>query len=81
MGLRAHNARNLPGLRLTAEQAKCTGRGTCTRNCPISLDVMTMVEKGRMENDECILCGQCADSCRQKAISLGFVRKTSLTSD
>ncbi|MGE5579956.1 MAG: 4Fe-4S binding protein [Bacillota bacterium] len=81
LGRRAGNALQLPGLRLSAEPAKCTGCGTCTRNCPMSLDVMAMVEKNLMENDECILCGQCADGCRQKAISLGFMRKTGFRSD
>jgi len=71
LGRRAGNALRLPGLRLSAEPAKCTGCGTCTKNCPMSLEVMAMVEKGHMES---ILCGQCADSCRQSAISLGFRR-------
>ena len=76
IGRRMSNMLNLPSLRLSAEPAKCTGCGLCVKNCPMSLDVRAMVEKGKMENDECILCGQCVDGCRQKTITLGFGRRT-----
>jgi NAD-dependent dihydropyrimidine dehydrogenase PreA subunit len=38
----------------------------------MSLDVHGMVAAGRMENDECILCGSCVDACRDGAIRLSF---------
>ena len=40
----------------------------------MSLEVQEMVEKQRMENAECILCGQCVDGCPQEAIRYGFRR-------
>jgi ferredoxin len=38
----------------------------------MSLEVQEMVEKGRMENSECVLCGQCVDSCPQGVIRYSF---------
>lgn len=57
-----------PVLQLTSDADKCTNCGTCTRGCPMSLDVNGMVRQGQMENAECILCGNCADTCPQGAI-------------
>ncbi len=44
----------------------------CTRNCPMSLEVEQMVKDGSMNNSECILCGECVDSCKSKAVQYGF---------
>ena len=41
-------------------------------NCPMSLDVNGMVQIGKMENTECILCGACMDNCSQRAIRYSF---------
>jgi ferredoxin len=38
----------------------------------MSLDVNAMVELGRMENLECILCGTCVDNCARHAIRYSF---------
>ncbi|OPY50777.1 MAG: Ferredoxin [Methanosaeta sp. PtaU1.Bin112] len=57
-----------PALRLAATGARCTGCKRCSNDCPMGLDVVAMVQHGRMENTECILCGVCADVCPQQAI-------------
>ena len=59
-------------LRLTAESSACTNCKICTKNCPMSLDVNAMVQVGKMENLECILCGTCVDGCAKKAIRYSF---------
>jgi len=77
-----------PALRLRAEPARCTDCGTCTRNCPMSLDVNRLIEAstahertghpgdGRrlvpIEDSECILCGSCVDGCPNDVISFSF---------
>jgi len=61
-----------PALRLKAETEKCTDCKRCTRDCPMSLDVNGMVQKGAMENRECILCGTCVDGCPQGVIRYSF---------
>jgi ferredoxin-type protein NapH len=68
IGRKISNWLHLPSLRLRAEPEKCTKCNTCTSNCPMSLDVTAMVQRGKMENTECILCGNCIDGCRTKAI-------------
>jgi polyferredoxin len=57
-----------PALRLVAKPAKCSNCQTCTRNCPMSLDVNGMVQRAEMEDGECILCGNCVDGCSKDAI-------------
>jgi ferredoxin-type protein NapH len=31
-----------------------------------------MVQQGSMENSECILCGQCVDTCTKGAVKFSF---------
>jgi polyferredoxin len=61
-----------PSLRLKADPAACADCKKCTSNCPMSLDVNAMVQIGKMENRECILCGTCVDNCSQHAIRYSF---------
>jgi len=61
-----------PSLRLKADPSVCADCKKCTSNCPMSLDVNAMVQTGKMENTECILCGTCVDNCSKKAIRYSF---------
>jgi ferredoxin-type protein NapH len=61
-----------PALRLVADPDNCSDCQTCTRNCPMSLDVNGMVQQGDMEDGECILCGNCVDGCPKDAIRYSF---------
>ena len=72
LGRKLRNPLPWPALRLRAEPDKCRDCLKCTAGCPMSLDVHTMVERGRMEHDECILCGTCVDNCSQSAIRYSF---------
>lgn len=58
----------LPVLRLEAEKDKCINCGICTLNCPMSIDVREMVQKGSMYDPECIFCGSCIDACPKEVI-------------
>ena len=59
-------------LRLVANAESCKDCKLCSKNCPMSLDVNAMVQSGKMENSECILCGTCVDNCSQSAIRYSF---------
>ncbi|MBU4352919.1 MAG: 4Fe-4S binding protein [Nanoarchaeota archaeon] len=61
-----------PSLRLAADASACADCKKCTSNCPMSLDVNGMVQIGKMENAECILCGTCVDNCSKNAIRYAF---------
>lgn len=75
LGRKLRNFIHLPALHLVSEPEKCTDCLTCTRNCPMSLDVNGMVKLGKMENPECILCGNCVDGCTTKTIHYAFNSK------
>jgi ferredoxin-type protein NapH len=72
LGRKLRNLVKWPALRLVADPAKCTDCQTCTRNCPMSLDVNGMVQRADMEHAECILCGNCVDGCPKSAIHFAF---------
>jgi polyferredoxin len=59
-------------LRLVADASSCADCKMCTKNCPMSLDVIAMVQLEKMENTECILCGTCVDNCAKSAIQYAF---------
>ena len=61
-----------PSLKLVADASACSDCKTCTKNCPMSLDVNAMVQLQRMEQAECILCGTCVDNCAKNAIRYSF---------
>jgi polyferredoxin len=63
---------HIPSLKLNADNTKCTGCKLCEARCPMSLPVNTMVGKGSMANDDCILCGECVDSCPKKVLAYDF---------
>lgn len=74
IGRKISNYLYIPSLRLKSDKSKCINCKTCNKECPMSLDVNSMVDKGNMENTECILCGKCIDSCPKNVISFYFGR-------
>lgn len=72
IGRKIRNLAAWPSLRLMAQSASCKDCLKCTSNCPMSLDVHGMVQRERMEHNECILCGTCVDNCSQNAIRFSF---------
>jgi polyferredoxin len=66
----------LPRLRLKPNQESCNGCNLCSKKCPMSLDVKTMVETANMQNAECILCGECIDICPKESITYAFNNKS-----
>jgi len=58
----------LPGLYLREDKDSCIACGKCTKDCPMDIDVQSMVKKENMYNAECIMCLNCADVCPKGAI-------------
>lgn len=61
-----------PGLRLHAQPSQCIHCQRCSKACTMSLDVHAMVQRGKMEDNECILCGLCVDTCPKSVIRYGW---------
>jgi len=61
-----------PALRLAANAEACTDCKRCTSHCPMSLDVHAMVRAASMENTECVLCGNCVDTCPSDVLRYTF---------
>ena len=61
-----------PSLRLVADATACTQCGTCTKECPMSVDVRARVADGSMEHAECVLCGTCVDACPNQVVRYSF---------
>lgn len=76
IGRKIRNAAGWPSLRLRIAPDECNDCGKCTRQCPMSLEVETMVKRGSMEDSECILCGTCVDACPRDVLRFGFSRGT-----
>lgn len=72
IGTAIKNKLRYPSLHLQPEKEKCNNCKICERNCPMSLPVGEMVQKGSLKNPECILCGECVDNCPKKAIKFRF---------
>jgi len=71
-GRKLGNIIKIPSLRLKADKSLCIKCGKCSKACTMSLDVMEMVQSGKMENSECIFCGKCVDTCPKSVIRYTF---------
>lgn len=72
IGVKMSDWLRLPRLRLKSNKDTCVGCNQCTKKCPMSIDVKTMVESENMEHVECVLCGECVDVCPKKSIAYAF---------
>lgn len=72
LGNRIRSIFKWPAIQLKADKNKCTNCKQCSQKCPMSLDVNLMVQEEKIMHDECILCGECADSCTKNAIRMKF---------
>lgn len=74
-GRKIRNLAGWPALQLSADADLCIDCTTCSKKCPMGLDVHTMVREGKMENPDCILCATCADVCPEGVIHFSVTRK------
>lgn len=72
IGSKLKTAFRMPSLDIRSNKERCNSCKSCERLCPMSLPVSTMVKKGIMSNTECIMCGQCIDTCKRGALSFSF---------
>ena len=60
------------GLRLNSNSGKCNSCKICNFKCPMNIDVMINVSRNNMVHTECILCGNCVESCKHGAIRFSW---------
>ena len=72
LGRKLRNLFGWPSLQLAACATDCSSCGACTKSCPMSIEVQSLVVRGRAESSDCILCASCADNCPQGALRLTF---------
>lgn len=75
IGTKIRDLFKIPGLRLSSDPDKCTACNICTLKCPMNINVMFNVKSYKMDHPECILCGNCIDHCKSKAIKFSISRK------
>jgi ferredoxin-type protein NapH len=63
---------HLRGLRLVADSGKCKSCKNCNFKCPMNIDVMVNVKQKHMIHTECLLCGNCVESCQHDAIRFSW---------
>jgi len=68
-GRKIRNMVGWPALQLDADASLCIDCKTCSKECPMGLDVNGMVRQGEMERADCILCASCADTCPKGVIT------------
>jgi len=78
IGTKIRNVMRLPGLHLSADQSKCVSCKICNKNCPMSLDVAKLVQRGACNDSDCILCGACVDTCPKKVLHYKFTNDTNV---
>lgn len=72
LGRKISNILKIPKLKLVINNDNCTNCMLCNQKCVMSLDVNKMVKNKKLENSECILCGECVDICAKNVIKYTF---------
>jgi polyferredoxin len=54
------------------DQEACLDCKKCDRNCPMSIDVMAVVQNGDTFPNNCIQCGTCIDNCPKNVLKYRF---------
>jgi polyferredoxin len=63
----------IPSLHLVSVSEDCIRCKKCSTVCPMSLPVQKMVEEEKIRNPECILCGNCVETCPKKVIRFSWL--------
>lgn len=63
---------HVPQLHIAANPDTCIACGKCTKICPMSLDVQSLLQKGEIADAECIQCAECVDACPKSVLALRF---------
>jgi ferredoxin-type protein NapH len=74
IGTKIRDYFQLRGLRLKAETDQCETCNICNAKCPMNIDVMANVISNKMNNAECILCGNCIESCNHNVITFSIAK-------
>jgi ferredoxin-type protein NapH len=61
----------IPQLRVVAVPEACVNCGSCNKKCSMSIPVSSSIKDGLIKTSDCILCGECIDTCNRKALSFG----------
>jgi polyferredoxin len=72
LGTEIQKLLKIPSLKLVNTENSCISCKKCTKNYLMGLDVENMIKTNKMDNSECILCGNCADVCNKGCIILKF---------
>ncbi len=59
-----------PQLKVKTVNSECIECKRCNNKCPMSIDVLEYVKKGKINSLNCILCGECVDICPKKVLSI-----------
>lgn len=54
------------------EQEACLDCKKCGRNCPMSIDVLSVVQEGGGFPNNCVQCGTCVDTCPKDVLAYRF---------
>ena len=64
-------------VRIRSRGETCTACGSCTRDCPMGINVLeaeVLAGHATVTDPECTRCGTCLDNCAGGALHMGFAR-------
>ena len=75
MGYKFGRLLHLTQLRIKTSSQNCIGCGKCSKVCPMSLEVPSLIKAGEIHNAECILCGECISACGKNVLKYTITNK------
>lgn len=59
-------------LHLAFDRSKCLNCKVCNKSCYMGIELTKIMNKDKMRNTDCIFCGKCIDSCKEKGNVIKF---------
>lgn len=75
IGTKIRDSLNLKGLRIISHSEVCNECKECSKICPMNLDAMENAKRGKLNNTECILCGNCIDHCKNRVLRFSLKKQ------
>ncbi len=73
LGRRIRDLVRLPGLRIAIQPESCSGCECCRDVCPMNVQMLSGASRS-IRSDDCILCGNCVDTCQAQALRFELSR-------
>lgn len=81
LGYRFGKLLHLPQLKINTKKENCISCKKCEKVCPMSIKISEQIKNGEIKTAECILCGECINTCKNEVLNYKISNKSGAKND